>query len=71
MDKKLIILHWNYESRFDEKGSIPIYLDPSQITFVRKSIANEGGTYITFTSGVSICVTEDVNYVYQKVWDIS
>lgn len=71
MDKKLITFHWNYESRFDENGSIPIYIDPSQITFVRKSVASGGGTYIAFINGASICVTEDVNYVYQKVWGIS
>lgn len=71
MGKKLIVLHWAYESRFDENGSIPIYIDPSHITFVRKSIASGGGTYIAFTNGASICVTEDINYVYQTVWGIS
>ena len=68
---KFIVLHWDYESRFKEKGSIPLYIDPSQVTFVRKSIASEGGTYITFANGASICVTEDVNYVYQTIWGIS
>lgn len=69
--KKLATFHWAYESRFNENGSIVIYIDPSQVTFVRKSVASEGGTYISFSNGASICVTEDINYVYQTIWGIS
>ena len=70
MNKDLITLHWDYESRFDEKGSIPIYIDPALVVYVRQTIAKDG-TYISFTNGTSITVIEDINYVYQKVWGIS
>lgn len=69
--KKLATFHWAYESRFNENGSIAIYINPSHITFIRKSITSGGGTYISFSNGSSVCVTEDINYVYQKVWGIS
>lgn len=69
--KNLIVLHWDYESKFNEKGSIPIYIDPSYVVFVRESISNKNFTCISFSNGSSITVIEDINYVYQKIWGIN
>ena len=69
--KNFIVLHWNYENKFEEKGPIPLYIDPSQVLFVRKSISNSGGTTITFSSGTSVVVIEEVSEVIKKVWGIS
>ena len=65
--KNLIVLHWDYESKLNEKGLIPIYIDPSYVVFIRESISNKNSTYISFSNGSSITVKEDINYVYQKI----
>ena len=68
---KFIVLHWDYESRFKEKGSIPLYIDPSQVTFVRESIADKENTCIMFSNGTSLVVVENVHEVIRKVWGVN
>jgi hypothetical protein len=64
--KNLIVLHED----FGKEEPITLYIDPSFVTYVRKAILNDN-TYIHFSDGHSITVTENINYVYQKIWEIN
>lgn len=66
--KNIITLHWNYTSNQEE--SVIIYIDPSMVAYVRPSVTGKG-TYISFSNGTSVCVIEEVHYVYQKIWSIN
>jgi len=67
--KKFVVLHWEYG--VNEKRIIPIYIDPSQVLFIRENILNKKSTVIAFSTGSSIVVVEPVSEVIKKVWGIS